>query len=138
MQRRPPRSTRTDTLLPYTTLFRSIQGRSLLETGQGGRDQCRRHPLRQRRPRVLLSTIRRDLCRRRRVPRISRVRRAGKPRRLTLYPQSTPQITGVSSWVSPPSSCRSFAFPRSISGPCSLPPWKRGPTTGKVTLREKV
>src|SRR3546814_16702353 len=35
-----------------------IQGRSLLETGQGGRDQCRRHPLRQRRPRVLLSTIR--------------------------------------------------------------------------------
>src|SRR3546814_11706277 len=25
MSRRPPRSTRTDTLLPYTTLFRSIQ-----------------------------------------------------------------------------------------------------------------
>src|SRR3546814_9862221 len=27
MIRRPPRSTRTDTLLPYTTLFRSSQGR---------------------------------------------------------------------------------------------------------------
>src|SRR3546814_14267904 len=26
MIRRPPRSTRTDTLLPYTTLFRSLQG----------------------------------------------------------------------------------------------------------------
>src|SRR3546814_4994784 len=26
MIRRPPRSTRTDTLLPYTTLFRSAQG----------------------------------------------------------------------------------------------------------------
>src|SRR3546814_4122388 len=26
MLRRPPRSTRTDTLLPYTTLFRSIVG----------------------------------------------------------------------------------------------------------------
>src|SRR3546814_20177154 len=25
MQRRPPRSTRTDTLFPYTTLFRSVQ-----------------------------------------------------------------------------------------------------------------
>src|SRR3546814_2213007 len=25
MRRRPPRSTRTDTLVPYTTLFRSIQ-----------------------------------------------------------------------------------------------------------------
>src|SRR3546814_7811406 len=28
MIRRPPRSTRTDTLFPYTTLFRSIEGRS--------------------------------------------------------------------------------------------------------------
>src|SRR3546814_12147229 len=27
MKRRPPRSTRTDTLFPYTTLFRSVQGR---------------------------------------------------------------------------------------------------------------
>src|SRR3546814_14847771 len=27
MIRRPPRSTRTDTLLPYTTLFRSYRGR---------------------------------------------------------------------------------------------------------------
>src|SRR3546814_12332369 len=26
--RRPPRSTRTDTLFPYTTLFRSCQGRA--------------------------------------------------------------------------------------------------------------
>src|SRR3546814_7014328 len=26
MRRRPPRSTRTDTLFPYTTLFRSVQG----------------------------------------------------------------------------------------------------------------
>src|SRR3546814_5100725 len=30
MIRRPPRSTRTDTLLPYTTLFRSRDGRPLL------------------------------------------------------------------------------------------------------------
>src|SRR3546814_8055437 len=28
MIRRPPRSTRTDTLFPYTTLFRSIRGSS--------------------------------------------------------------------------------------------------------------
>src|SRR3546814_20939756 len=27
MLRRPPRSTRTDTLFPYTTLFRSVRGR---------------------------------------------------------------------------------------------------------------
>src|SRR3546814_15408161 len=40
MRRRPPRSTRTDTLLPYTTLFRSgRRGRGVgcvaLATGQG-------------------------------------------------------------------------------------------------------
>src|SRR3546814_18056278 len=41
--RRPPRSTRTDTLFPYTTLFRSpadrnhSQDRNALETQGGGR-----------------------------------------------------------------------------------------------------
>src|SRR3546814_14000781 len=30
MIRRPPRPTRTDTLFPYTTLFRSMDGRTLL------------------------------------------------------------------------------------------------------------
>src|SRR3546814_4706938 len=36
MRRRPPRSTRTDTLFPYTTLFRSIhhQGESLSHAAQ--------------------------------------------------------------------------------------------------------
>src|SRR3546814_5007802 len=29
MIRRPPRSTRTDTLFPYTTLFRSVSGRQM-------------------------------------------------------------------------------------------------------------
>src|SRR3546814_2310509 len=29
MIRRPPRSTRTDTLFPYTTLFRSVDGREV-------------------------------------------------------------------------------------------------------------
>src|SRR3546814_8156489 len=36
MIRRPPRSTRTDTLFPYTTLFRSeFQGSELLPLAQG-------------------------------------------------------------------------------------------------------
>src|SRR3546814_19372241 len=39
MIRRPPRSTRTDTLLPYTTLFRSPDGRKLaLGWGVDGRE----------------------------------------------------------------------------------------------------
>src|SRR3546814_1837935 len=57
MIRRPPRSTRTDTLFPYTTLFRSVRtdragGRSIAgsgriprETDRGGYDEprpCRR------------------------------------------------------------------------------------------------
>src|SRR3546814_9894307 len=65
MSLRPPRSTRTDTLFPYTTLFRSIgdvqrlavgrghpcpaeegrfeQERPVRETGNSGRRQRRRH-----------------------------------------------------------------------------------------------
>src|SRR3546814_13106372 len=33
MTPRPPRSTRTDTLLPYTTLFRSPQPRVVIDSG---------------------------------------------------------------------------------------------------------
>src|SRR3546814_13226213 len=36
MIRRPPRSTRTDTLLPYTTLFRSVREALLRELKRGG------------------------------------------------------------------------------------------------------
>src|SRR3546814_4586600 len=49
MIRRPPRSTRTDTLFPYTTLFRSLVANSnllrshaRLDTLAGGRRQIRR------------------------------------------------------------------------------------------------
>src|SRR3546814_10966537 len=35
MIRRPPRSTRTDTLFPYTTLFRSARGSMVLDIGGG-------------------------------------------------------------------------------------------------------
>src|SRR3546814_1760731 len=34
MIRRPPRSTRTDTLFPYTTLFRSVRARTLHLAGE--------------------------------------------------------------------------------------------------------
>src|SRR3546814_9980075 len=37
MRRRPPRSTRTDHLFPYTTLFRSLRG--LEEAGDGAQDR---------------------------------------------------------------------------------------------------
>src|SRR3546814_7668214 len=37
MIRRPPRSTRTDTLFPYTTLFRSVNG-----AAAGADPRCRR------------------------------------------------------------------------------------------------
>src|SRR3546814_14212165 len=44
MIRRPPRSTRTDTLFPYTTLFRSrefVAGPSFLRVQEGdGHDEC--------------------------------------------------------------------------------------------------
>src|SRR3546814_5156517 len=37
MIRRPPRSTRTDTLFPYTTLFRSPADGGIADLGLGGR-----------------------------------------------------------------------------------------------------
>src|SRR3546814_18555974 len=37
MIRRPPRATRTDTLFPYTTLFRSINDRATLARAPGSR-----------------------------------------------------------------------------------------------------
>src|SRR3546814_6659396 len=46
MIRRPPRSTRTDTLFPYTTLFRSHRRRDGGRAGRGGaRDGDGRHPV---------------------------------------------------------------------------------------------
>src|SRR3546814_7620056 len=44
MIRRPPRSTRTDTLFPYTTLFRSCEGRGRLGGGAHGSRGVQRHP----------------------------------------------------------------------------------------------
>src|SRR3546814_18698102 len=40
MIRRPPRSTRTDTLFPDTTLFRSIDVRDVELTGQGAGERA--------------------------------------------------------------------------------------------------
>src|SRR3546814_9331559 len=40
MIRRPPRSTRTDTLFPYTTLFRSRVGSRLAEAGDRAVDEA--------------------------------------------------------------------------------------------------
>src|SRR3546814_10053770 len=42
MRRRPPRSTRTDTLVPYTTLFRSFEAEPLRRQS---RPEGQRHPL---------------------------------------------------------------------------------------------
>src|SRR3546814_12810709 len=47
MIRRPPRSTRTDTLFPYTTLFRSAAERGNGDRHEGEqkhRDRCRSNP----------------------------------------------------------------------------------------------
>src|SRR3546814_17625471 len=43
MIRRPPRSTRTDTLFPYTTLFRSVAGSSPVRSAT---DETTKAPLR--------------------------------------------------------------------------------------------
>src|SRR3546814_20457480 len=52
MIRRPPRSTRTDTLFPYTTLFRSTRASAVVRTRQGGGRCARRRATRARRDRI--------------------------------------------------------------------------------------
>src|SRR3546814_12732424 len=42
MIRRPPRSTRTDTLFPYTTLFRSLVLDRAMRPDENGDDHCAR------------------------------------------------------------------------------------------------
>src|SRR3546814_14232898 len=42
MIRRPPRSTRTDTLFPYTTLFRSRRGRGVVQAIEHGYKEASR------------------------------------------------------------------------------------------------
>src|SRR3546814_8133389 len=44
MIRRPPRSTRTDTLFPYTTLFRSLQPASVMRRQNYPARRCRSPP----------------------------------------------------------------------------------------------
>src|SRR3546814_8792553 len=59
MIRRPPRSTRTDTLFPYTTLFRSVKAESLRDfTRRLGHRQSL-HRLTERRIAILLAGGRR-------------------------------------------------------------------------------
>src|SRR3546814_2336607 len=62
MRRRPPRSTRTDTLFPYTTLFRSHAyklaiGRACNGLGQRGFTHARRAYQAQHRPLELLHAL---------------------------------------------------------------------------------
>src|SRR3546814_7446896 len=43
MNQQPPNSTRTDTLFPYTTLFRAAQGGQQVDRGGAQRDQAEQH-----------------------------------------------------------------------------------------------
>src|SRR3546814_7567207 len=66
MIRRPPRSTRTDTLFPYTTLFRShAADKSVkhLDRGIGKSGLKVDHCSRQRRPPAIDAVIRKQECR---------------------------------------------------------------------------
>src|SRR3546814_4232207 len=100
MIRRPPRSTRTDTLFPYTTLFRSLQVEQrrgvvgILED-EGGREIERHRPCAGRRI-GLLAGMERQGCRFQKI----RVRHGGSIARM--------KNIGASLWATP---CFSMASP---------------------------
>src|SRR3546814_11273481 len=60
MSRRPPRSTRTDTLFPYTTLFRSAGRDRVVVVGVNWNDSAARYQLIRQRLRGLSLTLTRD------------------------------------------------------------------------------
>src|SRR3546814_16711042 len=94
MNRQPPRSTRTDTLFPYTTLFRSARRDAHRHQAPLARHRPRRRFAPQRlRPGRLDPQARRDAARRARVQRLDLLalrsrRRAETDRRAApdLYP----------------------------------------------------
>src|SRR3546814_1384296 len=89
MIRRPPRSTRTDTLFPYTTLFRSAAaGYSGQSDACAARYSARPHPEKVRR-----STAGRGLRLRRRDADFRRVRRARRSEEHTSELQSLMRIS---------------------------------------------
>src|SRR3546814_7651242 len=65
MLRRPPRSTRTDTLFPYTTLFRSDRRRAFRRAAGARRDRRRARAVRSRGSRGRLSVRNARACARR-------------------------------------------------------------------------
>src|SRR3546814_7266394 len=88
MIRRPPRSTRTETLFPYTTLFRSDEGAQRLR--QGDRRQADRGRRAPRFPRYRSRSLYR---RRRRVEELCRIERPGDRKSTRLELQSLMRIS---------------------------------------------
>src|SRR3546814_18513679 len=96
MIRRPPRSTRTDTLFPYTTLFRSCSGEVGGSAGTGRRAHHLRAGRRPLRERLDADTARQE-ARIRRVQRLPERVPPGHRERRALFlqpPGRTPPIGG--------------------------------------------
>src|SRR3546814_6873984 len=85
MIRRPPRSTRTDTLFPYTTLFRSRTGRRHAAADARARTPVAARTRRLSAPRRVRPVVRRDRrrdrARSRRLPATRRTGARPRPRR---------------------------------------------------------
>src|SRR3546814_13278711 len=126
MIRRPPRSTRTDTLFPYTTLFRSCSGEVGGSAGTGRRAHHLRAGRRPLRERLDADTARQE-ARIRRVQRLPERVPPGHRERRALFlqpPRRTPAI-GASRrvpWGRPPGGVREPGPPN--------PPTTRTPPRG--------
>src|SRR3546814_8721297 len=117
MIRRPPRSTRTDTLFPYTTLFRSPHqpetvGRRKIEAAvRFRRPDPRQAVVLKRRPKALgrISQVGQDArgrhCKQR-VHQRTPNSRAMTPRRISVIPPRS-EFEGKRNWITSPSDSNS-------------------------------
>src|SRR3546814_4291641 len=94
MKRRPPISTRTDTLFPYTTLFRSC-ARHRRAFGDDGGDRARGPERAHRDGGLATQYDRLDSCTGHRLDRPERTRRPAPPPMITRLSQSRLALTGL-------------------------------------------
>src|SRR3546814_9433963 len=109
MIRRPPRSTRTDTLFPYTTLFRSVRsgderGADLARAGSAGEGRTRRGPVhvaRDDRHRAAVGARRLRPSGDRKSTRLNSVTNAHLVCRLLLEKKKNQQLSDANTTVTP-------------------------------------
>src|SRR3546814_12315810 len=101
MIRRPPRSTRTDTLCPYTTRFRSGQRQTQSGAGKQQPAQGKQASTRQKQPRAVKAKAETDELRNETVQDTAAVEKSKKQQPAPAPAESTPAVATAAAAIPP-------------------------------------